>query len=119
MTRKWNIVNDNSKAKHDVANEIICNTEVLRSCLCYYNNAYILVICNISIKRHQATQVAFKNCVPFTWCITKINGTILDDAEHLDLTKPMNNLIKHCSNYSETTGSASCFILKMKQLILM
>ena len=119
MTRKWNIVNDNSKAKNDVANEIIYNTEVLRSCLCYYNNAYILVIGNISIKGHQATQVAFKNCVPFTSCITKISGTVLDDAEHLDLTKPLNNLIKYCSNYSETKGSVSCFILKMKQLILM
>ena len=29
VTRKWNIDNDNSKANHDVGNEIICNTEVL------------------------------------------------------------------------------------------
>ena len=41
VTRKWNIVNDNSKANCDVGNEIIYNTEVLKSNLCDYNNAYI------------------------------------------------------------------------------
>ena len=30
---------------------------------------------------HQATQIAFKNCAPFTKCITKIDGTTIDDAE--------------------------------------
>ena len=34
---------------------------------------------------HQATQVAFKNCVPFTKCITNIYGTTMNDAEDLDL----------------------------------
>ena len=34
VTRKWNIVNDQSNANYDVANEIICNTEVLKSNLC-------------------------------------------------------------------------------------
>ena len=41
VTRKWNIVNDNSKANCDVGNEIIYNTEVLKSNLCDYNNGYI------------------------------------------------------------------------------
>ena len=31
VTRKWNIVNDKSKANYDVGNEIIYNTEVLKS----------------------------------------------------------------------------------------
>ena len=42
MTRKWNIVNDNSKANYDVANEITYITEVLKSNLCDYDDAYIL-----------------------------------------------------------------------------
>ena len=38
---------------------------------------------------HQATQIAFKNCAPFTKCMTKIDGTTIDDAEDLDLVTPM------------------------------
>ena len=41
VTRKWNIVNDNSSS--GVGNEIIYNTEVLKSNLCDYNDAYNLV----------------------------------------------------------------------------
>ena len=72
VTRKWNFVNDNSKANYDAANE---NTyiEVLKSNLCDYNDVYILVKGDITIIGHQATQVAFKNCVSFTKCITKID----------------------------------------------
>ena len=72
----------------DAANEITCNTEVLKSSLYDYNNAYILVRGNITIIGHQATQVAFKNCVPFTTCVTKIDRTTIDDAEDLDLVMP-------------------------------
>ena len=46
-----------------------------------------------------------KNCVPFTKCITKIDGTTIDDAENLDLVIPIYNLIENNSNCSETTGS--------------
>ena len=36
---------------------------------------------------------------------TKIDETTIDDAEMLNLVKPMYNLIEYNSNYSETTGS--------------
>ena len=39
-TRKWNIVNDQSNTNYDVENEITYNTEVLKSNLCNYNDAY-------------------------------------------------------------------------------
>ena len=52
-----------------------------------------------------ATQVVFKNCAPFTKCITKIDGTIIDDAEDLNLLMPMYSLIEYSSNYSKTTAS--------------
>ena len=52
-----------------------------------------------------ATQVAFKNCAPFSKCITKIDGTTTDDAEDLNFVMLMYNLIEYSSNYSETTGS--------------
>ena len=43
VTRKWNIVNDQSNANYDVGNAIIYNAKVLKSNLCDYNDAYILV----------------------------------------------------------------------------
>ena len=84
--KKWNIVNDNSKSNCDEGKEIIYNTEVLKSNLCDYNNAYILVIGDITIAGHNlATEVEFKKCGPFTKSITKIDETTIDDAENLDL----------------------------------
>ena len=49
VTRKWNIVNDNSKSNYDVTNEITYNTEILKSNLFDYDTAYILVTSNITI----------------------------------------------------------------------
>ena len=104
VARKWNIVNDQSNANYDVGNEIIFNTEVLKSNLCDYNDAYLLVKCDIAIVGHQVTQVAFKNRATFTKCITKIDGRTIDDAEELDLVMPIYNLIEYSSNCSKTTG---------------
>ena len=54
--------------------------QVLKSSLCDYNNAYILVRGDITIIAAPQIQVAFKNCAPFTKCITKIDGTTIDNA---------------------------------------
>ena len=105
VTRKWNIVNDNSKTKYHVGNQITYNTEVLKSNLCDYNDPYILVRGNISVTPAPETQVAFTNCAPFTKGITKIDWTTIDDAKDLDLVMPMYNLTEYSPNYSETTGS--------------
>ena len=105
VPRKWNIVNDQSNANYDAGNEIVYNTEDLKSNLCNYNDAYILVRGDITVIAAPETQVAFKNCAPFIKCITKFDVTTIDDAEDLDLVMPMYNLIEYSSNYSETTGS--------------
>ena len=105
VTRKWNIVNDQSNANYDVGNEIIYNTEDLKSTLCDYNSAYILVRGSTSIVGHQATQVAFENCALFTKRITKLDGKIIDDAKDSDLVMSMYNLIEHRSPCSETRRS--------------
>ena len=78
VTRKWNNVNDNSKSSYDATNEITYNTEILKSNLCDYNNVYILVRGDITVVAVLATQVAFKNCAPFSKCTTKIDETITD-----------------------------------------
>ena len=78
----------------------------------------ILVKGDITIAgRNLAIEVAFKNCAPFTKCITKVDETTIDDAENLDLVMPVYNLVEYSSNYSETTERL-WFILKMKQLTL-
>ena len=85
VTRKWNIVNDQSNANHDEGNDIIHNTEVLKSTLCDYNDTYILVGSDTTVTA-PATQVSFKNCALFTKCITKIDGATIDDVEELELS---------------------------------
>ena len=76
-------------ANYDVQTEIIYNTEVLKSNLCDYNDAHILVKGIITVTGAPETKVSSKNCTPFTKCITKIDGTTIDDAEDLDLVIPM------------------------------
>ena len=84
----------------------ISKTEVLKSNLCDYNDAYILVSGDIiTTANNHATSIAFKNCAPFTKCITKIDRATTDDAEAIDLVMPMYNLVEYSSNHSDTTGS--------------
>ena len=50
-------------------------------------------------------KLAFKSNGPFTSCILKINNTLIDNAEDLDVITPMYNLIEYSKNYRKTTGS--------------
>ena len=47
----------------------------------------------------------FKNCAPFTKCISRINNTDIDTAQDIDIVMPMYNLIEYSDNYSKTSGS--------------
>ena len=107
-TRKWNIVSD---ANCDVGNEALYNTEVLKSNFNDYNNAYIPVRGDTTIAGNIESQVGFQNCATYAKCITKINGTKIDDDEDVDLVKVIYNFLKYSSNYSDTTGSL-CFFSK-------
>ena len=87
---------------------------MVRSSLCDYSDAYILVKGNISVNNTAAEgaaanntnkKVIFKNCAPFTNCISKINNTQIDNAEYIDIVMPMYNLIEYSDNYSKTSGS--------------
>ena len=84
------------------------------SSLCDYSDAYILVKGNISVNNNAGAgaalnnigkKVIFKNCAPFTNCISKINNTQIDNAEYIDIVMPMYNLIEYSDNYSKTSGS--------------
>ena len=89
---------------------------MLKSSLCDYSDAYILVKGTITITgegadaaARQADErdkgVAFKNCAPFTNCISEINNTQVDNAKDIDIVMPMYNLIEYSDNYAKTTGS--------------
>ena len=69
-------------------------TKVIKSDLCDYSDTYILVTGNITVTGGDAnTRVAFKNCAPFTKCITYINDEHVDNADNLNIIIPMYNLI--------------------------
>ena len=75
-------------------------TSVLRSSLCDYSDAYILVGGTITVaalavgRGINNIQVVFKHCAPFTNCISEINNTI-DNAKDIDVVVPMYNLIQY------------------------
>ena len=72
--------------------------------LCDYSDAYILVNGNIENKADNAN-VCFKNCAPFTRCVTHINDEHLETTEDLDIIMPMYNLLEYSDNYEESSGS--------------
>ena len=49
--------------------------------------------------------VVFKNCAPFTNCISEINNTQVDNAKGIDIVMLMYNLIEYSDNYAKTSGS--------------
>ena len=49
--------------------------------------------------------LAFKNNVPFTECISKVNGVLIDNAESLDVVMLMYNLLECSKNCRKTPGN--------------
>ena len=75
-TRKWYIINDQNNGQYGRGNEndstIKFKTKVIKPNLCDYSDAYILVTGDIKVTNVAAdTNVAFKNCAPFTRCVTQ------------------------------------------------
>ena len=112
-TRNWIEINDDVRVVYSPNKQIRFKTSMLRSSLCDYIDAYILVKGNIAGNNIAATGAAanntnkkliFKNCAPFTNCIDKINNTQIDNAEYTDIIMPMYNLIEYSDNYSKTPG---------------
>ena len=109
-TRKCYVMNDQNNTDYGGGDEngttIKFETKVIKSNLCDYSDAYILVTGDITATGGDAnTKVAFKNCAPFTKCVTHINDEHVDNADNLDIVMPMYNLIEYSDNYSDTSGS--------------
>ena len=113
-TRNWIEINDESKGAYNVNSQIKFKTTMLKSSLCDYSDAYILVKGTITVNNTAAQgaaanntnkKVIFKNCAPFTNCISEINNTQIDNGKDIDIVMPMYNLIEYNDNYAKPTGS--------------
>ena len=105
-TKKWYIINSESKGNYSHQNPIRFLTNSLEPSLCDYSDAYILVTGNISVTGcNNNTKVAFKNCAPSKKCRTEINETFVDEADIINITMPTYNLTEYSDNYSDTSGS--------------
>ena len=114
-SRKLYVVNDQNNTDYGEGNgdsaTVKFETKVIKSNLCDYSDAYILVTGNITAIGGDAnTRVAFKICAPFTKCITHINDEHVDNADNLDIIIPMYNLIEYNENFSDTSESLWQFI---------
>ena len=108
--RKLYIINDQNNGQYDRGNEIDSTikfeTKVIKPNLCDYSDAYIIVTEDMKVAGVAAdTNVAFKNCTPFTRCVTHINDEHVETAENLDIVMPMYNLIEYSDNYADSSGS--------------
>ena len=123
VTKKWVEVYDQSQENYDVNKEIRIKTSMLRSDLCDFSDAYIVVKGNITVTKKTFTaddidapnntaanvtatntandnafgekKLVFKNNAPFINCISKINGIKIDNAEDLDVVMSMYNLLEY------------------------
>ena len=82
---------------------------MLKSILCDYSNAYILVSGTITISNtgtaanlNNRKNMIIKNCALFNDCISEINNTQRDNAKDIEVVMPMYNLIYYSDNYFKT-----------------
>ena len=98
-TINWLEINDESKESYKAGSDINFKTTMLRFNLCDYTDAYLLVKGTITItgegddpaakqldERNKG--VIFKNCAPFTKCISRIKNTEIDNAQDIDIVMP-------------------------------
>ena len=113
-TKKWYVINDENNTNYGVNKDTGANnpdtikydTRVLKSDLCDYAEAYILVVGTIrGTGGDNNTRLALKNCVPFTKCNLEINDEHIDTAENLYIVMPMYNLIEYSDNYQDSSAT--------------
>ena len=113
VTKNYLRVNSSSNTYNE-NKSIIFKTPMLRSDLCDYADAYVLVNGTIrvtaptgadNIRDKKIRPLILKNNAPFVSCITRINNELIEDADDLDLVIPIYNLLEYSKNYRKTIGS--------------
>ena len=97
VTRKWIKVNDLLNRQYSAnKNSIQGLTSILRLDLCDYSKAYIAAKRRITVietnnanKRNK--KLSLNNNVPFRSCMSKINNTIIENTENLNIFMPVQN----------------------------
>ena len=117
-TKNWVEINDESRGKYNDDKQIRFKAKclMLKSSLCDYGDAYILVKGKMTITgagayaaARQADEreknVAFKNSSPFTPCKSEINHVEIDHCQDINIIMPMYNLIEYnYDNYEKASG---------------
>ena len=116
VTREYVRVNSLSNTYNE-NKSIRFKTSMLKSNLCDYSDAYILVKGTITvtapgvnnnannIRDKRNRPVILKNNAPFVSCITRINSELIEDADDLDIVMTMYGLLEYSKNYRKTIGS--------------
>ena len=115
ITKKWVEVYDqlSSADRYKPNKQIRLKTSMLRSDLCDYSDAYIVVTVDTTLTKSNKRGIidkknrflTFKDNAPFTNCISKNNNVLIGNAEDLDNVMPMYNLLEYSKNYRKTTGN--------------
>ena len=103
-------MNDLSDGQYSVSKSTRFKTTMLRSDLCDYSDAYIVVKRRIIVEGTNAVKrinknLILKNISPFRSFILKINNTFIGNAKDLDIIISMYNLLEYSDNYVLTSGS--------------
>ena len=113
-TRNWVEINHESQGACNAYSDMKFKTSVVRSNLSDYSDAYIHVKGTIIVPYGAAAaapvnntneKVIFKNCDPFTNCISERNNTKVDNAQDIDIVAAMYNLVEYSDVYLKTSGS--------------
>ena len=112
-TKNWVEINDESRGVYNVNSQIKFKTTMIKSSLCDYSDAYILVKGTITVNNtgtvaapnNRNKKVIFKTCAPFTNCVSEINNTQIDHVKDIYILMPIYNLIEYSDMYSKKSGS--------------
>ena len=106
-------MNDDARGTYNTNSQIRFKISMLKSSLCDYGGAYILVSGTISLADTSVADVAannfykkviFKNCAPFNDCISEINNTQVHNAKDTEVVMSIYNLIEYSDSYSKKLG---------------
>ena len=92
--KKWYVIDSQTRTGiYKQSDTIQIETETVKSSLCNYSDAFILVTWNITVNADDNTDAPFKNCAPFSTWKTVINDVFFNEANHIYIAMPMYNLI--------------------------
>ena len=109
-----NTPNQPSYGMYSTGSQVKFKTSMIILSLCDYSDTCRLVKGTITVtktvaegaaRNNRNKNVKFKNCIPFTVCVSEINNDEIDRAKEFDIAVPMYNMIEYIDNCSKTSRS--------------